>query len=812
MIRNYLLTALRSFLKHRTFTFLNVTGLSLGLVASLLILQYVKYEKSYDKFHSRASDIYRVEYDFFQNGKLRFECAAAVPAVGPALKNNFPEVERFTRLFPVTQIISYDSPENGLIAHRENKMQLTDTSIFKVFDFKLLKGTKEEVLRGPNKIVISESAAKKYSGAADPIGKRLRYGSSRNEREVTGVFADIPDNSHIKFDFLLSYEQLYETGVSGAEQEAENSWGWYDFNTYVLLRPGTDVKAFQAKWDDYVYKTRHEAWEKRNIKQAFVLQPMTDIHLYANLLQESEPEERGDGDSVYALTFIALFILIIAWVNYINLATAKSFDRANEVGVRKAMGAQASQLMRQFLAESFLVNLFAAVIALIAVILLWPVFSSLAGRQIPLSYILSSDFWLLLAGLFVVGTLLSGFYPALVLSRFKPIAVLKGKIMGTSQGNVLRKSLVVFQFSASVMLIIGSIVVFQQLKFMKQQNLGINIDRTLIVKGPGIAADSTFEEKTASFKAEVLRIAGVKSIASGSNVPGDEIFWASGIRKLVSEGDQSISGYTLGIDHEYINAFELDVIAGRGFDLAHPNDRRSIILNRAMVEALDFKNPESAIGEKVIQGDTFEIVGVLENYHQMSLKEAVMPLVFRYSPGFARFYAIKVETDNYNEVLSAIEQPYTTFFPGNPIDYFYLDQFFNRQYESDRQFGSIFSLFTVLAIFIACLGLFGLASFLTTQRTKEIGIRKVLGSSASNIVLLLSKGFIQLVLVANLIAWPLAWYTMDKWLQNFPYRIQLNPVWFIIAGVGVVLIAFVSVGVQTLKAALVNPAKTLKYE
>ncbi|HZY81318.1 MAG TPA: ABC transporter permease [Cyclobacteriaceae bacterium] len=811
MIKNYLKTALRSFLKHRTFTLLNVVGLSLGLVASLLILQYVKYERSFDRHITRADDIYRVEYDFWQNGKLRFECAAAVPAVGAALKTNFPEVERFTRLYPVDGVISYESPENGLIAHREEKIEITDSSVFKVFSWKLIKGEADNVLRGPNKAVISQKAAKKYFGTTDPIGKTIKFNADRFF-EVSGVFEDVPENSHIKPDFLLSYETIYERNVPVAEQGAETNWGWYDFNTYVLLQPGTDVPALQAKWDEYVYKLRHEAWEQRNNKQAFVLKPITDIHLYANLLQESEPDERGDGDSVYALTFIALFILIIAWVNYINLATAKSFDRANEVGVRKAMGAQASQLRGQFLAESFLVNLFASTIAILAVALLWPLFSKLSGRPIPISYMLDADFWLLLIGLFVGGTLLSGFYPAMVLSRFKPVSVLKGKVVATSQGSLMRKSLVVFQFSASVMLIVGSIVVFQQLRFMSGQKLGIDINQTLVVKGPGVV-DSTFQLKSASFKSEIMQIAGVKSVASSSNVPGDEIFWANGIRRLSGGPEGNIQGYNVGIDHEYVKGFGLTVVAGRSFDLAHPNDEHNVMMNRAMVEALDFKSPEEAIGQRIIQGDTMEIVGVLENYHQMSLKEAVVPLVFRYTPTFARFFAIKVEGDNnYNNVLSAIEEPWNRFFPGNPIDYFYLDQFFGRQYESDRQFGSIFTLFTGLAIFIACLGLFGLASFLTTQRTKEIGIRKVLGSSVVNIVLLLSRGFIQLVLVANLIAWPLAWYAMNNWLQGFPYRITLNPLWFILAGGGVVLIAFASVGFQTLKAALVNPARTLKYE
>jgi putative ABC transport system permease protein len=810
MIRNYLKTALRSFLKHRSFTVLNVTGLTLGLVASLLILQYVKYEKSYDTFHSKASDIYRVQYDYWQGGKLRFECAAAVPAVGPALKNNFPEVERFTRLYPVSGVISYESPENGLISHLEEKMQITDSSVFSVFDWKLISGDRHSVLRGPNKVVISESAARKYFGIADPIGKTMRLNGNQ-AFEVTGVFEDVPENSHIKFDFLFSYETMYNSDVPVSEDQAETSWGWYDFNTYVLLRAGTDVPALQQKWDKFVLDTRGEDWKKRNNKQAFVLKPMLDIHLYANLLQESQPEERGDGDSVYALTFIALFILIIAWVNYINLATAKSFDRANEVGVRKAMGAQAGQLMRQFLAESFLVNLFAAVIAIIIVRMLWPSFASVSGRPIPLSFMLDADFWLLLVGLFAAGTFLSGFYPALILSRFKPVTVLKGKVMRTSQGSMLRKSLVVFQFSASVILIVGSIVVFQQLKFMSGQDLGIDINKTIVVKGPGVA-DTTFRRKSESFKSEVLRIAGVKSITASTNVPGDEIFWANGIRRLVGGPEGSIQGYNVGIDTDYIGAYDLKIAAGRSFDRAHSNETQHVIINRAMAEALDFNDPDKALGEKIIQGDTLEIVGVLENYHQMSLKEAVVPLVFRYTPTWANFYSIKVDNDNYASVLAGVEQPWNSIFPGNPIDHFYLDSFFNRQYESDRQFGSIFTMFTILAIFIACLGLFGLASFLTTQRTKEIGIRKVLGSSASNIVMLLSRGFIQLVLVANLIAWPVAWIAMDKWLQSFPYRIGLNPIWFIIAGIGVVLIAFFSVGLQTMKAATINPAKTLKYE
>jgi putative ABC transport system permease protein len=498
-------------------------------------------------------------------------------------------------------------------------------------------------------------------------------------------------------------------------------------------------------------------------------------------------------------------------VNYINLATARSFDRANEVGVRKVMGAVRNQLIYQFMTESFLVNLFAAIISVVSIWLAWPLFSELSGRSIPMDYLFQSDFWILLAALFSAGALLSGFYPAIVLSSFRPISVLKGKVMRTGHGSLLRKGLVIFQFSASVCLIVGSMVVYQQLKFMRGQDLGIDIVKTLVIKSPGIT-DSTYKTKVEAFKTEALRVPGIKSMTASTNVPGDEIFWASGIRRLVGGPESSISGYTIGIDDDYITAFGLSVVAGRGYDKDHPNERRNIILNRAMAVALGWEEPKDAIGQKVIQGDTFEIVGILENYHQMSLKEAVAPLVYRYLPQFSNFYAFKVESENYHQALAGLDGPWKTLFPGNPIDYFLLDQFFNRQYEGEQQFGRIFGIFTVLAIFIACLGLFGLASFMTTQRTKEIGIRKVLGSTAPNIVLLLSRGFIQLVLMANLIAWPLAWWMMSKWLEGFPYHTNLNPLLFVSAGAGVVVIAFLSVAIQTMKAATVNPAQTLKYE
>lgn len=810
MLISYFRTALRTFLKHKSYTALNIIGLTLGLVSSLFIWQYVKYEQSYDTFHSKSQDVYRVQYNQYQQDKLRFECAAAVPAVGPALKNNFPEVLQFTRLFPVSGIMSYESPDRGLVAFREEKMQITDTSVFDVFDFRLLTGNPASALVGPNKAVISQRAAKKYFGDEQPVGKNLKWSDGNITFEVTGIFEDVPVNSHIKFDFLFSYETM-KAFANGPDNPQETAWGWYDFNTYVLLKPGTDVAVLQAKWDEWLVKNRAEEWKKYNGKQEFILQPLLDIHLGKVLLQESEPDERGDRDSVYALSFIALFILVIAWVNYINLATARSMDRANEVGVRKVMGAVRNQLVYQFLSESLLINLFAAALAVVAVMLAWPAFAQLSGRPIPMTYLTQPDFWLSLGGLFVLGSILSGFYPAIVLSSFKPVSVLKGKIAHSRHGNVLRKSLVVFQFAASVCLMVGSVVVYQQLSFMRGRDLGVNIAETLVVKSPGLR-DSTFASKMDVLKAEVLKLPGVKKMTNSTNVPGDEIFWASSIRRLERGVETNISGYTVGIDEDYVDAFDLQIIAGRSFSKKFPGDENRVVLNRAMAEALDWKNPEDAIGRLVRQGDTLEVVGVLENYHQMSLKEAITPLVYRYTPQFSQFCALKIEGNRYKEVLASLEEPWNSLFPGNPIDYFLLDQFFNRQYDAEQRFGRIFSIFTALAIIIATLGLFGLASFMTVQRTKEIGIRKVLGSSASGIVLLLSKGFVQLVLVANLIAWPLAWWLMSGWLETFPYHTTLNPMVFVLAGAAVVIVALLSVGYQTLKAAVVNPAETLRTE
>jgi putative ABC transport system permease protein len=799
--------AFRNFRREKAYTTLNVFGLALGMAASLLIIQYVKYERSFDSMHSRAEDIYRIQYNGWQNGVLNFESAVSVPAAAAALKENFGEVEYFTRFLPTGAMVSYEPPGAEPITYREERVFFADTSLFKVFDFQLIRGNATTCLKGTNKVIISESNARKYFDDADPIGKRLNSNRVDQPLDVTGVFQDIPENSHIQFDFLISYETINAL----TENQSETSWDWYDFYSFVLLRPNTDVKALQSKWDLYLSEVRKEAWEKSNQKQEFILRPLTDIHLYSNLLYETSPESLRDGNSVYALSFIAIFILVIAWVNYINLSTARSFKRANEVGVRKVVGAFRGQLVSQFLVESAILNGTALLLALGIVRLAWSSFSDLTGWHIPLQFVLEREFWFLVIAIFLGGAILSGFYPAVILSSFKPVSVLKGKIIRSSRGNYLRKGLVVFQFVASVSLISGVLIVYQQLKFMKSKDLGIEIGETLVLKGPG-RIDSLYQSRFDAFKTEALRVPGIRGVTASTGIPGVENYWTRGLARL-SGGPTGRSIVThLGIDENYVPQYGIQIRAGRNFSRNFPADGKRILINESLSQLLGFDDPEQAVGESVTNGrDTLEIAGVLEDYHQMSVKAKVIPVAFRFTTPSA-FYSLKLETTHHQDVVNSLEPVWSSFFPESPMDYFFLDQFFNRQYERDDRFGQVFGLFTVLAIIIACLGLLGLASFMTVQRTKEIGIRKALGATVSGIIGLLSQQFMKPVFIAIVIACPTCWWLMSQWLQSFPYRISISPLVFLVSGIVVLAIAFISILSQTLRAALLKPSQSLKYE
>lgn len=811
MLKNYIKTTFRTLAKNRVYSALNIFGLALGIAACLFIAQYVAYEYSYDKFHSNYENLYRVKYKVYRADDLQIDCAAAVPRVGPFMKENMPEVVDFARAFPMSGIFEKDN-----IQFREKRVQIADPSFLKIFDYPLIHGDVETALSEPNTVVITESIANKYFGKTDVVGENIKlYTWIEKTLEITGVTKDVPENSHLKYNFLISYETLNnETRNDDGTASSETAWGWYDFNTYVLLKDGADPKEFDAKFEEVLYAERGEDFEKYNFKAEFPLQPITDIHLHSNLLQESEPAEQGDGDTVFFLAIIAGFILIIAWINYINLSTAKSLERAKEVGVRKSMGAYKKQLVNQFLTESFVLNLIALTLAIIVVVIATPMFNQLVDSQLSRAFFLKPAFWLAVLGVYVIGSLLSGLYPAFILSSFRPIQVLKGKMTTNKSGIMLRRALVVFQFAASVTLIAGTIIVYQQLSHMKNLDVGFDMTDTMVMRGPQVfAVDSLFGTALNSFENELRNQPNIEAVSNSSNVPGDEIFWTRGMRKQEDTPDKNFTVYLVGVDQDYFPTYDIEFLAGRNYDKTFTTDTGNVIINRATMEYLEIPTPEDAIGQKVLYGGNKRtIIGVVDNYHQQSVKNSINPLVFPLTESNASFITVKLQTEDYQAAYETSKAVFDDFFPGNPFDTFFLDEFYNKQYANEDNFSRAFTLFALFAIIVACLGLFGLTSFTALQRTKEIGIRKVLGADVAQLVMILSKEFLILVIIANVISWPIVYLIMDGWLDNFTSRISIGLSVFLISAILVVLIALIAVGNKTLSIAKTNPVKALRYE
>ncbi len=675
-----------------------------------------------------------------------------------------------------------------------------------MFDWEIIRGD-TSALTLPYSAVITESTAKKYFGNEDPIGKELILWGEHS-CEVRGVMKDIPENSHIKFTVLISAETLHQQ----TDNQSRTAWGWYDFNTYILLEEGADPMEFQQKFADWLAEEKKEEWEEYNGHQEFILQPLEDIHLHSDLLQESEPEENGDANTVSILSLIALSVLIIAWVNYINMSSSRALERAREVGIRKVVGAHRRQLIRQFLFEAFLMNILAAGISILIVALVLPSFNQLTGRNLTMSLFGEPTFWAGLSALFLTGALLSGLYPAFVLSSFKPIEVLKGKFSNSGKGYLFRKILVVFQFSASVSFIAGTVLIYSQLKYMRDQDLGVNIDQTLVLKGPGVGIDTTFNEKFKTFKNEIKSIPGIEHLSASTNIPGDEIFWASGIRRADEEQSRGVI-YKIGLDEDYIPAFDIELLAGRNFSPDYGTEDLAVIINKKCVDFMEFESPEEAIGQKVhIDGEDRHIIGVIADYHQMSLKQEPIPLIYFYIPANRSFFAMKISPDRVDQAIDELKVVYDDFFPGNPFNYFFLDVFYDRQYRIEKQIFVAIGVFSLVAIIIAALGLFGLSSYTILQRTREIGIRKVHGASVTRILFLLSREFLELIILSIVISTPITWWGISKWMENYPYQVGINWGVFLVTGLLVILFALFAVAIQTIRAANTNPAQSLKYE
>lgn len=805
MIKNYFKIAWRNIKSHKAYSGINILGLAIGIAACILILQYVSFELSYEDFHTNKNRIYRVQQDRYDNGKLSTQWAAGAYAAGNTFKDAIPEVEDYVKLVQ----------ENGLVTIINNQPRkiekgfFASASFFKIFSYPLLQGDVKTALAEPNTAVVSETTARNLFGNENAFGKTLRM-NGRADFKITGVFKDMPANTQLQPDMLLSYSTFVNI-VKPNGNDPETAWNWDGCLTYLLLRKDANPKTVETKFVPIVEKANGADLKKFNAAAVYKLQPLTDIHLYSNYMQEPEPN--GDGKTVYLLLGIAFFIVVIAWVNYINLATARAISRAKEVGVRKSVGSQRRQLVFQFLFESALLNGIALLLALMLMAFALPVFNQLSGQHLSFSLIGKESFWLALISLFIGGVVLSGVYPAFVLSGFNPVVVLKGKMVSTAKGTMLRKSLVVFQFTASLFLLIGTLVVYRQIQFMRNQSLGININQTLIVTKP-VITDSTYPIKMTAFKNELQQNSSITKVAASTSIPGQAIEWNAGGIKLVGADEKTQKQYrVIGVDYDFVDLFQLKLVAGRKFSKEFGADANSVLFNKAGIELLGFTKPEEAIGKKIdFWGEQYTIAGVTENFHNQSLREAYEPLILRLIPDLQGYFAVKTTAGQSAQTIEKVKTAWSEFFPGNTFDYFFLDDHFNSQYKADQRFGQVFGFFTLLAILVACLGLFGLASFTTLQRTKEIGIRKVLGASVPGILNLLYREFALLLLVAFFIAVPLAWFTINNWLQGYAFRIHIHWSFFIIPFIAIVLIALFTVSFQTIKAAVANPIKSLRTE
>ena len=823
MLRNYLKIAYRHLLNHKLYTLTNLLGLTLGMAACLFIIQHVHFELSYDHFHQHAANIYRVPFDWNatdEKGEKTEVYASNVPAFGPVAQDEIPEVIAATRLFHVlttasASVLSYEPVDGQRISFHEENGFYADSTFFDLFSFPLRYGNPKTALTAPRSIVLTTSLAEKYFGSnweqEVPLGKTIAFnGMQQGPFTVTGIMENVPPNSHLQFNFLFSYSSFRSGGG------VNSSWQWSQCYTYVQLAPSADPAIVEAKLATLIDK--YYDW---GIKPVMFLQPLTSIHLDSNLLFEAGVN--GSRTSVYFLSIVGVFILLIGWVNYLNLTLAKSADRAKEIGVRKTVGARQRHIVGQFMVESVMINAGAAILAIGLVTILQPLVSAYLAWQVPtmgMMELLSAPVYGIpypFVTLFLAGSIMSALYPAWIMMRTSAITAGRQNNVLSGQGMVFRKALVIAQFTASAVLIFGSLIVSQQLAYMQQHDLGMAIDQVVVLKASP-ESDSTYRTGLQYFKNEVNALATVEETTATDFIPGQEISHNRGIQRTDGGTKRGSNFYMVRTDEDFVSTLQLKLVAGRNFSPNFDTDQaEGVILNEAAIDMLGYDSPAEALHQRVKlmeRGDPLlEIVGIVENYHQQSLQQAPESILLRYAPATVGYVALRVNpSGTIHRTLEKIQEAWSQAFPGSPFDYFFLDDYYNRQYQADRQFNKVFSAFTTLAILIASLGLFGLASYTAVRRTKEIGIRKVLGASVGSILVLLSQEYIKLTVIALVIAIPVANYFFSEWLSNFAYRTPIDWWMFLVPGLLVLFIALLSVSSQTLKAARRNPVDSLRDE
>ncbi len=806
-MHNYIKIAYRNLVKHRFISFINLFGLTIGLCCCLVILAYILNELSYDRSPENAADIYRVERTFSnpETGAVNLNLAAIAPPAGPLLQNDFKEIKTVTQLLqngsvPIKYADKIFNEPNSFFA---------DEHFLQLFSVPVLRGNPATALADPNCVMMTEEVAKKYFGNEDPLNKVVRLNNQLNLK-VTGIFTPLPQATHLHPEVLISFNTLKDSAVYG-EKQLQTNWGNNAFFTYVLLPPGYNPARLERQFPAFVNRyIESDEHHKASSWTSLSLRNLKDIHLYSH--RDDEAEENGDITRVYIFAAIALFILLIACINYMNLSTARSVLRGKEIGIRKVAGARKGELITQFLAELVLVCWLATLLSFVLVMVLLPWINKVSAQHLSLQVLLH---WQVLVPLiavpFVVG-ILSGLYPAFYLSSFQPIKVLKGITKIGNSNMSLRKALVVVQFSISIVLIIGTAVVFQQLKYMQTASLGFSKDQVLTLNNnPGLT------ENYEAFKTQLLSNPTIQNITRSSRIPSGRLLDAMGSQ--IDRGN-SLTPVQAAIkfvvaDEDFMPTYQVHLLAGRNFSKSFGTDTAAFLLNEAAVKVLGLASNEKAVGRRFQYGGRKgQIVGIFNDFHFESMHQRILPLVLlmpKDQNDYGRI-SIKIAGNNVQAAIGNVEKVWRKFLPEIPFEYSFLDQRFQQLYSSEQRQGALFTIFACIAIFIACLGLFGLSAFTITQRIKEIGIRKVLGASANNIVTLISRDFLQLVGVAAIIAFPVAWLAMHRWLQDFAYRVEISAWLFIAAAVLAALVAFVTIGLQALKAAMTNPVKNLRTE
>lgn len=793
MFKNNLRIAFRHLRRHKLYSFISIIGLSIGIAAAFLIFLYVHFELSYDTFNAKADRIYRLVADVKTSSET-LNSQFTSPPMGINIKADFPEVEDYVRLNTASLLLT-----EGNTKYQEDRCMFSDSSLFKIFDFKLIEGNPHTALADPFSIVLTESAAKKYFGNTNPIGKPILLTGGHFMTHITGIMKDIPENSQIKADIIISWPTMKIFGDSTSDQ----NWADIRSSTYLLLKPGSNPANLESKFPAFLKNRSAAQTGQSNMHFSLFLEPLLDVHLKSG----RGGMDTGNISNVYIFTIIGVFVILIASINYVNLTTVRATERAKEVGIRKVVGAERNLIARQFLSESVLVAIIAFLLSLLICALSLPWFNELAGKTISTGILVNP---LYIGILFLMSTgigVIAGLYPAFILASFNPIIVLKGRYSTSPRGLVLRKGLVVLQFTISAGLILTTLIVYNQLHYMRSQDLGFENSQTLVI-------DTHWDPKRFLYTQRISSIPGVLSTSMSASVPGGDPY-RDNVKGENRSGEMQQSLMEIcSVDFDFIPQYKMEILAGRSFSKSYLTDSTlAVVLNQSAVQSFGYSTPKEIIGKKFFENGSQRIViGVVKDFHIRSLKEAMGPMAMTMDPNNWRFVSIRVTTNNVRNIVNALEDSWKETIPQRPFSSYFADEFFDRQYRSEEHFGKLFLNFAILTIVISCMGLLGLSSYDILQRTKEIGIRKVMGASITDILFLLTKGFVKLVLIAFIVAAPIAWILMYQWLQHFPYRTSMSWWIFTTAGFMLIIVTIVTVSAQAFKAATANPLKSFRVE